>query len=66
MKVFQYVIFFEPNNDKLEVPEKPKIIVDPKTVLASSEHQAGILASRDIPEEYIDRLEEVNVVVRPF
>ncbi len=66
MKVFQYVIFLTPNNENKDTPEKPKILVEPKTVLASTEQQAGILASRDIPEEYIDRLEEVNVVVRPF
>lgn len=66
MPLFQYVIFLEPNNENKEVPEKAKILVDVKTIVAASDRQAGILASRDIPEEYIDRLEEVNVAVRPF
>lgn len=66
MKVFQYVIFLNPKNDNEGPSERPRILVDQKTVLASSERQAGIIASRDIPEDVIDRLEEVEIVVRPF
>jgi hypothetical protein len=66
MRLFQYVVYHNPDNKKRDVPEKPRIIVDITTVLAASEQQAGILASREIPEDYMDDLEEVVVAIRPF
>ena len=69
MKVFQYVIMFNPKpKDGKEVSEKAKILVDVTTVAASNDKHAGIIASRAIPEEYLDRIAdgEVEVVVRPF
>lgn len=69
MKVFQYVIIFNPKpKENKETTEKAKVLVDVTTVVATNEKHAGILASRAIPEEYLDRIAdgEVEVVVRPF
>jgi hypothetical protein len=69
VKVFQYVIIFNPKpKENKETTEKAKILVDVTTVVATNEKHAGILASRAIPEEYLDRIAdgEVEVVVRPF
>jgi len=66
MRVYEYVIFLDPKKEEGKPEEKAKILVDRKTVLATSDKQAGIIASRDIPEEYIDRLEEIEVALRPF
>lgn len=63
MRVFQYVAFYNPDE---ESTDKPKIIVEPKTVLAKDENQASMLAARAIPEDYVDKLENVEIAVRPF
>lgn len=66
MKVYEYVIFLNPKKKEGEPEEKARLLGDRKTILAANEKQAGIIASRDIPEEFIDRLEEIEVALRPF
>jgi len=65
-KLFQYAVFFVPTPKELEKGEKPKVLVDIKSVVAKSENDVRTIASREIPEEYLDKLEQVNIVVRPF
>lgn len=62
-KVFEYVIYFEPNN--CDGNEKP-VILKRDIVLATDEKNALIAASRFIPDEYENRLDEVKVLTRPF
>lgn len=64
MKIFQYVAFYNPA--KKDSPEKAVIIFEPKTILAKDEREAMMRAARDIPEKYIDKLNEVEIAVRPF
>lgn len=67
VKLFQYAIILQPKENKDgEVVEEGKVLVDPKTVLVADQAQANILASREIPVEYIGQLDRVMVVVRPF
>lgn len=66
MKIYEYYIFLNPKKEEGKPEEKAKVLVDRTAVLATSEKQAGILASRSIPEEYIDRLGEIEVALRPF
>lgn len=65
--LFEYVILHHPKSRKKDEPaKKSEILVDMKRVLVKDEQQAVILASRDIPETHLDKLEEVEIVVRPF
>lgn len=57
-KLFEYAIILHGT--------KPKLIADVNRVLAHSEEQAIMLAAREIPEEYLDILDRVQVVIRPF
>ena len=67
MKLFQYAILFHPKKKKDEdTAGKSKIIVDLKTVLAADDKSATILASRDIPQDYIEQLDQVEIAIRPF
>lgn len=68
MKLFQYAVFYAPTpHHKDGVPDdKPVIIKDVTTVLAKDEGTAAMLAARAIPEEYVEKLSDVKVVVRPF
>lgn len=62
MKVFQYVIFYDPK----EADKKPSIVKDVTTILAKDIKTANILIARQIPEEYADKLEDLNIVIRDF
>lgn len=69
-KVFEYVVLYHPKSKKdkdgNEETGKSKLLVDVTRVLADSDKEVGILAARLIPEEYLDKLEQVEIVVRPF
>lgn len=67
MQVFQYVAFYNPKTvDGGKCGEKAKIIVEPQTILAKDDKEATLKAARALPEEYVDRLDEVEIAVRPF
>lgn len=66
MKLFQYAIIWTPSEAQKKESLKAKIIVDLKTVLAANLDQANILASRDIPEEFLTQLDQVEISCRPF
>lgn len=71
MKLYQYSILFVPNKTKSPegkdtTTEKAKVLVPVTDILANDDKQAAIVAARAIPEGYVDRLDEVQIAVRPF
>lgn len=70
MKLFEYAAIYTPlaTKDQNDRGEKPKaeLIVDVKRVLANNEKEAMMLAARDIPESYTDKLDRVEIALRPF
>jgi hypothetical protein len=67
VRLFEYAVILQPKEDKDgEEIEPGKLIVDPATILAKDPDQAGMIAARAIPEEYMDKLDRLSVVVRPF
>lgn len=68
--LFEYAIIYHPAQTKEDkdkgIDTKSILVQAPKTVLASNPESVSILAARDIPEEYTDRLDKVEIVVRPF
>jgi hypothetical protein len=69
-KLFEYAVLYHPKptkeqNDRGETP-KSEVLIEPKSVLAASPEQVSVLASRAIPETHVDKLEDVEIVVRPF
>jgi len=69
-QLFEYAILQHPKQTKeqAERNESPKsvLVKEPSTVLAASKDEVSILASRAIPEQYLDKLDEVEILVRPF
>lgn len=68
--LFEYAVLFHPKatkeqSDKGETP-KSEVLIEPTSTLASSADQVSVLASRAIPESYIDKLDQVEIIVRPF
>ena len=69
-KLFEYAVLYHPKptkeqNDRGETP-KSEVLIPPKSVLAASEAQVTVLASRSIPETHLDKLDDVEIVVRAF
>jgi len=69
-QLYEYVVIHHPKAKKdvagNEEPVKSKIITDVTRVLAATPEEVSILAGRSIPEEYLDKLEQVEIKVRPF
>ena len=65
MKIFEFAAIYVPK-DGLKTADNAKIIVEPTAIIAKDEKQAAILAARAIPEDYVDRLDQVEIAVRPF
>ena len=70
MKLFEYACIYNPlaTKDQQDRGEKPKsvLIVDVTRVLANNDKEAMMLAARSIPTEYTDRLDQVEIAIRPF
>lgn len=70
MKLFEYAVIYNPaptkdQHDRGE-PPKSELIVPVKHVLANSEKEAMMLAARDIPADYTEKLARVEIALRPF
>lgn len=66
MKAFQILAIFNPSKEEEKKGEKAKFIVELTTILAKDANAAGMIAARKIPDEYMDRIDQVEVAVRPF
>lgn len=70
LQLFEYTVLYHPKATKEQVDNRKEpnstIIVEPARILAPSAKEAGIKASRAIPAEYEDKLEDVEVLVHPF
>ena len=69
-KLFEYAVLYHPKatkeqNERGESP-KSEIIVDLTSMLAVDEKQVGMIASRAIPDQFTDRLEDIEIIVRPL
>lgn len=68
-KIFEYVVLYHPKPKRVDgedVREKSVIVVDVKRVLAESEKDVNVIAGREIPVDYLDKLDRVEILVRPF
>ena len=65
-RLFQYAVIFNPTEEEAKNGQKAKVLVEPATILAKDDQQAYILAARKVPEDYVDKLDQVSIAVRPF
>lgn len=72
-KLFEYVIVYHPRRPSRSKDEKDdgdgqvsEILVDLKRVIARDEKTVAIMAAREIPEKYLERLDQVEICIRPF
>lgn len=69
-KLFEFAVLYHPKPTKTQqdAGETPKseVLIAPTQILASHEAQAATLVGRAIPETYIDKLDDIEVIIRPF
>jgi len=70
MKLYEYAVIYNPlpTKDQDERGETPKseLIVDVRRALSNSDKEIMMLAAREIPEKYTDKLDRLEIAVRPF
>lgn len=70
-KLFEYAVLYHPREKKdaagnpIET-KRSQIVTDLTRVLATSDKEVGMLAAKAIPDEYNDKLEDVEIIIRPF
>jgi hypothetical protein len=66
-KMFQYAVLWHPT-EKQEKEEglKSKVVVEPKTILANDQASANMSAAMNIPSEYKEQLDQIEIALRPF
>lgn len=65
-KLFEYVIIYHPSDEEKKTGLTDKLLIDVQRVLAPDVNTAAMIAGRSIPEEYLNRLDRLEVSVRPF
>jgi hypothetical protein len=66
-KLFQYAIIWHPTEKQVKDDgTKSKLVKELTTILATDEKAVLMTASMNIPVEYKEQLDQVEIVVRPF
>jgi hypothetical protein len=67
-KLFQFAVLYHETIDKgngnKEV--KSKVVIEPKTLLAIDDKVALLQIAKQIPDEYESKLQDVEILLRPF
>jgi len=69
VKLYEYAIFYAPSNKdkKKEEHIAPEMLSDGvQRLLCSSDQEVQIKIARQVPEKFLDRLEDVYIVMRSF
>ena len=65
-RIFEFAILLHPTEDEEKAGAVTQMLVEPTTVLAADVDAANILAARKIPDAHLERLDRIEIAVRPF
>lgn len=66
-KLFQYAILWHPTEKQAKDEGlKSKVIIEPKTVLSLDQNSAAMSAAMEIPADYKNQLDQIEIALRPF
>ena len=67
-KLFQYAVIYHEKIDKGNNKEDiaSKVVIEPQTILAVDEKVALMQVAKQIPDDYQDKLQDVEILLRPF
>lgn len=67
---FEYIILHHPSVSQREredgVKKPTAVLQDRKTMLAEDAKTVGLKAAREIPNDFLELLDEVEIIIRPF
>ena len=68
--IFEYAILYNPpekyDESGNEILQSTVLVSDVTRIMASDATEATLLAARTIPAEYLDKMDRIEVAVRPF
>lgn len=66
-RLYEYCVWCDEKFDKDgDVVEKAVVLVEPTVMVAENDKVVAMAAARGIPTEYEDKLDRIQVAVRPF
>ena len=66
MKLFQVAMILTPTDAEAKEGKSVLLIMEPTWKLAPSDQAAAMLAGRDLDAKYLDKMDRIQVLVRPF
>jgi hypothetical protein len=69
-KLFERAVLYHPRptKEQKDSGETPRslILSKPEYILANSDQEVSVLTARSLPEEYLTKLDDIEILVRPF
>ena len=65
-RLFQYAILLHPTPEECRAGKRTELLGKVETLVARGTEEAVLHAARSIPAEHLDKLNRVEVAVRPF
>ena len=66
-QLFELAILWHPTDKQIkDEGMKTKLILPVKTILAKDQASAAMAAAMDIPADYRDQLDQIQIAIRPF
>lgn len=66
LQLFEYVVLQHPTKEEGEKGVKSTILLEPTRELAKDDKSLATIIARKLPESVIDKLEQIEIIVRPF
>lgn len=67
LKLFQAAVIWHPNmDDEAEQKLDSKLLIEPYVVLEKDEQTLAYKIVRKLDEKYLDQLNQIDIIVRPF
>ena len=64
-RLFEYAVLYHPKAKKNQEVES-EIVLFPTIVLASDEKEVFMRVARELPDEFMSKLDRVEILTRPF
>jgi hypothetical protein len=69
-KLFEYAVLYHPTPTKEQkdngTEPDSKLILGVATMLAVNEQEVGMQIARELDEEYMSKISQIDIIIRPF
>lgn len=64
--LYQYCAIWHPSEKEAEAGTKSQIILELGSMLSNDQNSALLAVARKVPEKYVEQLDQVEILIRPF